>query len=396
MHYIRLLRAPKLVQAKRATQVSLVLAVTTDLGDSLLHPDKAIELMARAVVTSPSGTSTRELSGSGKLHWRPGDRVSKPTFDLPPTVVAALASGDRVELCVGPAPPYSAEALRDILASSAEYASGAGDRGLVMPVWVALKEDESQDDLCTRKLRLNELSEPPDYLELEEELGESIARHIWDASPVVLAALAAMFQSPSSVPSRQPCMEALKRLFDASEPINILELGCGVGILGAGLAAVYPPDAGACTILMTDLEDAQDRARTNIGLVERNQSGRAGLLYENLDWEDGRHGRFGPLLRRRRWDLVMLSDCTYNTDTLPALVATLSAVHAHNADHGDGGRRAVSTKVFLATKQRHSSERVAWHLLARDGWEELATQTFPLPVLGRESQFIETYLFENK
>ncbi|KAM4062794.1 lysine methyltransferase [Hirsutella rhossiliensis] len=394
MHYVRLLRAPKLVHLRRATQISLVLAVTTDLGDSLLHPEEAIELMASAVVTSSSGTSTHKLASSGKLQWRPGDRVAKPILDLPPAVVAALASGDRVELCVGPAPPFSADALRDILASSTEHASGGGDKGLVMPVWVVLREHEAEDDLCTRKLRLNGPLEPPDYLELEEELGESIARHIWDASPVVLAAIAAIFRSPSYEPGQQPCMDALERMFGASKTINILELGCGVGILGAGLAAVFPPAAGDCTILMTDLADAENRARTNVGLVERNQSGRANLLYENLDWEDGRHGRFGPLLQRRRWDLVMLSDCTYNTDTLPALVATLSAVHAHSV--GQAGGEAFSTKVFLATKQRHSSEQVAWDLLARDGWKRLAAQTLPLPVLGRESQSIDMYLFEKK
>lgn len=145
---------------------------------------------------------------------------------------------------------------------------------------------------------------------------------------------------------------------------------------------------------MTDL-DAEGRARTNAGLVARNRPDRARLLYENLDWEDGRHGRFGPQVRCRRWHLFMLSDCTYNTDSLPALVATLSAVHAHNARGAPAGD-ALSTKLFLATKQCHSSEKVAWDLLARDCWERLAAQALPLPMLGRESHSIEMHLLEKR
>lgn len=370
MHYVRLLRSPKLLRSRR-TQVSLVLAVTTDLGDSLLR--EPVDLVITALVND----STYKLSGGGKLQWNPSDRVLKPLVELPPDVVAALASGGLLHLCVAAGP--SADTLLDIW---------AGGRGLVMPVWVTIKGNEAQDDLCTRKLRLNGPQEPAEYLELEEELGESIARHIWDAAPVVLASImAAVSGYPAYEPSAYPLTEALKHLLDKGDKVNILELGCGVGILGAGFSALT-----AGTILMTDLEQAERRARKNVSLVGRSRSGR--LLYENLDWEDGRHGRFGPLLQRRRWDLVILSDCTYNTDTLPALVATLSAVHAHNAARAGDDEAFSATKVFLATKQRHGSEQLAWQLLAREGWKQLMAQTLPLPVLGGESQSIDMYLFE--
>ncbi|PHH83944.1 hypothetical protein CDD83_2755 [Cordyceps sp. RAO-2017] len=397
MHYVRLLRPPKLSRSARATQVELVLAVTTDLGDAYLLPDEALDLVVRAEVKSSSTSAvvaSCELSAHEKLQWRAGNRVLKPTFELPPAVARAVASGDRVELCVGPAPPFSADGLRTILASSED-----GAEGLVMPVWVVLGGGgaNGDDDVCLRRLRLGSAAVAA-QLELEEELGDSIARHIWDASPVALAALAGAYESPGRESSRpQPCVQQLRRLFDESESINILELGCGVGILGAGLSAVYPrARARACTILMTDLDQAAGRARSNLGLLTRQQAaGSARLLYENLDWEDGRDGRFGPLLRHRRWDLVMLSDCTYNTDTLPALVATLSALHRYNARQVDGGD-AFTSKVFIATKPRHPSERAVFDLLAKDGWSTLATQTLPLPVMGGEAQVVEMYLFEKE
>ncbi|UKZ49885.1 hypothetical protein TrVGV298_004138 [Trichoderma virens] len=116
------------------------------------------------------------------------------------------------------------------------------------------------------------------------------------------------------------------------------------------------------------------------------------LLYENLDWEQGREGTFGPEAQSHRWDLVLLSDCTYNVDMLPALVGTLSALHESNT--AQAGDQPQSTKVFLATKPRHASEEALFGLLSDQGWTESHRQTLPLPVLGAETQCVELYLYE--
>ncbi|PHH74282.1 hypothetical protein CDD80_3182 [Ophiocordyceps camponoti-rufipedis] len=379
MHYIRLLRPPKLLRSPRGLRAELVLAVTTDLGDAFLRPEAALSLVVRADVTSSSGAvvSCQLQPTGGKLQWRAGDRFSKPTLDLPASVVEAVAARRRVELCVSPEAPFAADGLPAIRASTF---------GLVMPVWVALSgSGDGPDHVCTRRLQLGQDS-VSGSLELEEELGDSIARHIWDSSPAVLAAVA-------DVCCREPCVRALLAADDdGSGPVNLLELGCGVGILGAGLCALRPGFTG--TILMTDLDEAESRARANMGLLgnTRPDGGRS-LLYESLDWEEGRHGRFGPLVRSQKWDVFMLSDCTYNTDTLPALVATLSALHDHNAAWS--GRGFVS-RTWVATKTRHESERAVLGLLADDGWQTVATTTLPLPVLGGQEQAIDLYLFEKE
>ncbi|RDA83052.1 hypothetical protein CP532_1450 [Ophiocordyceps camponoti-leonardi (nom. inval.)] len=375
MHYVRLLRPPKLIRRHRDLRVELVLAVTTDLGDALLCPEEALDLIVRVRAYPASNSDSIVLyelaPATGKFQWRAGDRVLKPTLDLPSTVAEALAASRKVELSVSPRAPYVADGLPTILKASLDGGEGGG---LVMPVSVALSGRDQSRHVCTRSLHLGHGF---GHLELEEDLGDSIARHVWDASPVALAALAGACDGP--------CTRALRRVLpvDGLAPVNVLELGCGVGILGAGLCALRP----RCTVLMTDLDDAEDRARANINLLARDN-----LLYESLDWEDGRRGVFGPLVRSRGWDLVMLSDCTYNTDSLPALVETLSALHRLNVASTD--ERGFVSKTWIATKPRHDSERVFLTLLADDGWKTVATQTLPLPVLGAEAQTVEMYLFE--
>ncbi|KAJ6439745.1 vacuolar ATP synthase [Purpureocillium lavendulum] len=403
MHYIRLLRPPKLSPSQQRMQAELVFTITTDLGDSFLYPEAPVNLVVTAHVYTPSGDYWYELSEHGKLQWTPGRRVAKPVFELPPTVVSAMMSGDVVELCVGSESSFSADRVHSILTSAKDAHSQDGGRGLIMPVQVTLNGPDADDDISTRKIRLNATNELPEYLEIEEEIGESIARHIWDAGVVALSAMVATYKFPHLESSQHPCMQTLRRMFDSGESeMNILELGCGVGILGTGLCAVYPRERAAdCTILMTDLDEAEGRARANIALLKHNHSGsqlgNATILYENLNWEHGRQGRFGPEVQRRRWDLVLLSDCTYNVDVLPALVGTLSALHEANAKQAGpagGDARPSATRVFLATKPRHASEKALFALMESEGWRILESQVLPLPVLGAESESVEMYLFE--
>ena len=96
-------------------------------------------------------------------------------------------------------------------------------------------------------------------------------------------------------------MQSLKNILESKETVNILELGCGVGIFGLGFAALSsrmrPHGGKPCSVLMTDLDDAETRARANIARLESNDrsfhADKVEVLYENLDWADGRRGRLG-------------------------------------------------------------------------------------------------------
>ncbi|KAH6894481.1 putative methyltransferase-domain-containing protein [Thelonectria olida] len=403
MHYIRFLRPPRLASGPgNRLQIQLLFTITTDLGDSFLFPDKPFDLQVTASAASFEGSSTWLLSDPGRLYWEPGMRVAKPMVDLPVAFERAIDGGAQIQICVRAAEPsQTADGVARILAMAMEkprYRKEASRIGGVMPAWVSLGASNEATDVSMRRLQLRDSPVGYVYVEVEEEIGESIARHVWDAGVVALCAIAGIDALPDHESSQNPCMQALKGVLNSQKSINILELGCGVGILGVGLGAVFPRIAtGECKILMTDLPEAEARARSNIDRI-RPQISETGesqvqMLYENLDWEDARQGRFGHLAQSRPWDLVMLSDCTYNVDMLPALVETLSAIHLANLRHVPVGE-PFTTKVFLATKPRHASERALFDLMENEGWETLHQQVLSLPVLGAEAESVELYLFD--
>lgn len=391
--------------------LDLVFTITTDLGDSFLYPDEPVNLTIHAEIPNNSDSKKKDLVnlplGTEKLQWRSGMRVAKPSVDISRLVQQIPTSKSKIAICIS-TEQFSARSVSEILATT-NIPEEDEQAGQIMPVWFTLNHDESEIEVSTRRLYLSGTSEQEDYVELEEEIGESIARHIWDAGVIAFCAIAESWMLPMPTDTEPSGLKALKKLFAGPKPINVLELGCGVGILGGGLSAVIPrmrpPPSRRCTILMTDLEEAESRTRSNMSRLLQTRKAKSGssppvkLLYENLDWEEGRKGEFDFEAQNHRWDLVMLSDCTYNVDMLPALVETLSALHAANMAHAaasssSSGEQPQSTKVFLATKPRHTSEEALFDLLSSEGWAELHRQTLPLPVLGAEMQSVELYLYE--
>ncbi|OAQ73621.1 hypothetical protein VFPPC_13041 [Pochonia chlamydosporia 170] len=390
MHYIRLLRAPRMTVTNDSMQTELVFTITTDLGDSFLSPDEPIDLVVTAHVLSVSGDPACRLSEKGALKWQAGRRVCKPIFEFPPEIQQAFQSGQSVEICISPESGLLGDEVKNILRSSIQPTDG-----LIMPVWVGMSGPEADDDVSTRRILLSGQYEPQ-YLEIQEEFGDSIARHVWDAGVVSLCAMVGAYRFPDLETSKHPCMRKLLSILNSRE-VNVLELGCGVGILGLGLYAVYPRGLGECTILMTDLEEAERRVRSNMALLRQQHSGsdlgRAQVMYENMDWNRAKEGKFGRRFQDRRWDLIMLSDCTYNVDMLPALVDSLSAIHRVNTEFTDDEEK-FSTKVFIAMKPRHASEMEFFKLMAAEDWVTQEKQVLSLPVLGRESESVEMYIFE--
>jgi SAM-dependent methyltransferase len=238
-------------------------------------------------------------------------------------------------------------------------------------------------------------------MQLEEDIGMSIARRIWDGGIAAMSFVAAICSD--SIP-QESCTTALPTLRtilrgQQQRPLNILELGCGIGTLGIGMARILSlmgRERATTNILMTDVPEAEARARANMARQsDALREGPATLDFEPLDWEDGQHGIFGEKVRSRAWDLIMLSDCTYNTDTLQPLVKTLTALHSQGLQ-GCHAESSVAAKVLLATKPRHSSERIAFDLMAADGWVVREKTVLPLPVLDGEGQSVEVYLLEKE
>ncbi|KAH8646631.1 putative methyltransferase-domain-containing protein [Xylariales sp. PMI_506] len=416
MHYIRLLRPATLDTSNpRAPLLSLKLTITTDLGDTFLSPASPIVLVCCPQLPSHDGSTHVSSSAPLRLQdgtsplWKAGMRVLKAELPVP----RAMARGRAWIRIEAHSRNREISARRAALMLPWRAASGpTGFGGLVAPITVELN-DGVGSDIAVREILCQSSSEADDdsaaaaavaaprtttmTLAIEEDIGESIARHIWDAGLVTAALLADACRQTEGGPRIQDLMP-----FAKSE-LNVLELGCGVGVLGIGIGMfIYDaaraqgfPDLVA-RVLLTDLPEAEERARSNMARCLRGSSAsKVTLEYENLDWEDGAQGKFGPTLSLRSWDYVVLSDCTYNVDTFPVLVGTLSAIHMHNLSFAqEYPNGCMSTKVLLSTKPRHDSEKELWDMLKDAGWNHNLLTSVPLPRLDAEDEVVEVYLLE--
>ncbi|CAK7207565.1 hypothetical protein SEUCBS139899_010375 [Sporothrix eucalyptigena] len=379
------------------------------------------------------------VGSSDALSWNGGMRVLKLEAKLPKEAESLLWSSPsssssstgknlKRRICIRTADKsLSATHIQHL---TKPKSAGNGDEGgLIMPLWVDVPAtaDEAFPHVALRQLLLHDevlkmdSTTPEACVEVEEEIGESIARHVWDAGLVAVTFLAdtCLGQSTSR---KRPREEDGDNKADTTTPISlpdalrsillhqpkqakdktlrVLEVGSGVGILGIGLAAIVQEagrrstattDDDNAMFLLTDLPEAEEHARANIA-----RSGLSSLEYENLDWEDGRQGHFGPAVAGKGddagtvWDLVVLSDCTYNVDMLPALVETLTALPSSTTK----GTKAKKPSVLLARKPRHASEEALFSLMTEHGWTVRASSEVPLPVLDNDAQVVELYLYE--
>ncbi|KAI0424334.1 putative methyltransferase-domain-containing protein [Xylaria sp. FL1042] len=412
MHYIRLLRPAKIQGSAGGLVVSLLFTITTDLGDSFLCPEGgSIDLVVTVEESpaDPADSAAVTLRGRQlcRYKWKTGMRVLDAKVKLWPGSKREMVN---CKIAIYPAQqqpretstPLGALQVSDVLPWRVG-ADKALKMGVVMPVTF-----EFVGGVCApvsiRTLGLGisqrngeDGGDESLNLQLEEDIGESIARHIWDAGVITSAYLADACSSSESIHDIFP----IKR-----DSFNVLELGSGVGILGITIAGILPKAAIAqgqtlenATILLTDLEEAEERARSNIArakdrlAIDVADSANIAIEYENLDWDEGREGRFGSLVAATPWDLVVLSDCTYNVDSLPALVGTLSALHAAKETHHeiqDAG--SVKSSVLLATKPRHSSEEALFGLLEDQSWSYRVIKEIPLPKIGEEDEVVQVYL----
>jgi hypothetical protein len=399
MHYVRLLRAPQF-DASVDDKLQLVLAITTDLGDALLSLPEPMELVVTAHQVIDSQEIQWVLSRRGQVVWKPGSRVVKPVLNFPKKVQIALLRRQDVRICIQVVKENSASSVRKIMGVASR--SGANE-GLVMPAWYTLRQGVDPDHSIMRRLEMGTAKDDTsDSMEVEilEEIGQSIARHFWDGGVTALSAIAATVTVSANKLKHGPCVRHVYEVLSRREDTRILELGCGVGTLGIGLATLHAgltagdtDNEGTCDILMTDVEEAESTARSNMALLEAKvgnlETGKTRLSYCNLDWEEGRHGRFVDNIKSQTWDLIVLADCTYNSDTLQPLVDTLSALHTVNQT---AGARAT-TNVFIATKPRHDSERAFVGQMKAAGWKLDEKEVLPLPLLGRDPESVELYLY---
>lgn len=192
---------------------------------------------------------------------------------------------------------------------------------------------------------------------LLEDSGDSIARHLWDGSQ----ALAQYIDQTIALQTPFLTLPLLERTLSAAiyRRLHLLELGCGCGSVGISIAQTITD----CDALLTDLPEAAELVELNIARMAPAIASRA--RFAPLDWEQP----LPPDLAKRSNDLIIVSECTYNSDTLRPLVKTLVALL----------RRSPRAVILVATKTRHSSERVFFDLMAAADLVEQSTLRVPLP-----------------
>ena len=155
VHYIRFLRTPQVHVTKKSTEINAVIAVTTDLGDSLLAQDE--ELTVELVEAHhPHG-----VLKTSKVQWRDGSRACKFT----------IACSNK-------------EAKKTVVVHVTGPSTKSGVVSKILDVWsdaFSLSIDLQSEPVVERQIVLSNKSR----VKIWEETGDSIARHIWHGEHII-------------------------------------------------------------------------------------------------------------------------------------------------------------------------------------------------------------------
>ena len=194
-------------------------------------------------------------------------------------------------------------------------------------------------------------------------------------------ALLALLRDVLKLPKREYQERLLAQTLQSlrQSPTNVLELGSGCGTVGIGFAQLFPK----AKVLLTDLPDAMEILDRN--MTQANRSSNLKLEKATLDWETD----LPAPIRKTKYDIILICDCTYNTDSIPVLVRTLSNLVAVSPD----------VSIIVSTKVRHSSEAIFFDLMSDASFEIVDHVSVPLPDGQRKAvdstllESVDIYLF---
>lgn len=147
---------------------------------------------------------------------------------------------------------------------------------------------------------------------------------------------------------------------NTSHTPRVIELGSGCGIVGLEVAHLCP----VSDVYLTDLPETMDILNHNVSKAKFTSTRRR-VATAILEWDK-------PLpddVAKNYYDLVIVSDCTYNSDSIPALVRTLAALIANSP----------AALIVISMKVRHDSEAIFFDLMAEAGLIETESTSIELP-----------------
>ena len=330
---VRFLKTPRVYVDHGNVLLKAVVTVTTDLGETF-YPNNA-ELVATLRNQEQDG----DIYLRRKVVWKGGDRSVGISFHLshqdvewPACLHVSVKSGANGKYTThGFLPP-----IVDVWSGALNPTKGQMESG--------------------RRVERRFTSVAERTVSLLEDAGDSIARHLWDGSQALAQYIDQMISLQTS--SSLSLLEYV--LVSATyRRLHVLELGCGCGTVGISLAQAVPD----CEVLLTDLPEVEDLVDANVRRMKPAMASK--VAFESMDWEQ-------PLpkkLQDRTNDVIIVSECTYNADTLQPLVSTLLSLIV----------RSPKAVIIVSTKTRHSSESIFFTLMRDAGLVADGNMRLPLP-----------------
>lgn len=304
MRYIRFLKTPRIIQDKNHPQKSHIhalITITSDLGDSFLPYDVSlsVELHSR----TPKFPQNPVILWK-TIHWTAGMRTLPITLPLPSSPRQRDIWPVRVRVGIHEKTPE--DDFEDLHEPEVRGVVSAWSAPLDATRQLDVGEKFVERRLCGPGV------ESANLLEVWEETGESIARHLWDAGITMACHI------------RQLIKKAKPDLFDRAG-LRVLELGTGCGIVsssqehhetcidflkvGISIAQIH----SSAHVYLTDLPEAQEIVERNIANACPLEN--SDLEFRELNWEDELPEDLFSDSTTRPFDLFVAADCTYNSDS---------------------------------------------------------------------------------
>ncbi|QDS67643.1 hypothetical protein FKW77_004615 [Venturia effusa] len=354
MRYIRFLKTPKLhVKAGPGSVINLVITITTDLGETF-YPD---DLLLAATLRSDRYDGDIYLRKTVK--WVAGMRALPIALDFEQNHIDWPA---RVHVHARNAP----------MSDHFQRHDDGSDMTSIISAWSDVLNPPQGIFEASKSVerRFTPLSNRT--LSMWEETGESIARHLWDGGLALSAYLDRMVAlQAEGIPLVEQTISAA-----TFKKLHVIELGSGCGIVGITLAQTVPD----CDVLLTDLPEAAEIAQRNIDNVFPAMS--SSVSFQPLNWEEP----LPKMVQSKTYDLILVADCTYNSDSSPALVRTLSALQ----------KKSPKAVILVAMKVRHPSEDVFFDLMRQALFIEASHMKIQLPSVAGAGEKVEVYVFHGE
>ncbi|KAF1953875.1 hypothetical protein CC80DRAFT_595433 [Byssothecium circinans] len=366
MRYIRFLKTPRIARDKHSSKetIACLITITSDLGDSFLPQDIVLSAeLLHAVLSDGDEEMEKGEREEVLLHksikWTAGMR------SLPVTLPLSKPHSSRpLRIRIGVQPKSGYDEFSELVEEQ-------GWRGVVSAwsgVLDAKKGVKEAEKFAGRRFDVG--ADVP--LQICEETGDSIAKHLWDAG-IALACHVKSIVADGK----------MGELRDGGEGFRALELGTGCGVVGITLAFTIPNS----NIILTDLSEAREIVQRNISLSKPSLLGT--VEFQELDWKDenlpsslSSTNTSCPLCNQI--DLIVAADCTYNADSSPAFVRTIRRL----------AKRSPKAVVLVAMKRRHASEDVFFDLMVEAEFQNTRLLTYPLPGDDRAGEeTVEVYLY---